>query len=112
MKILALDLGKSKTVSCTFEIGGTEQHYRTVRTAPATLHDLIVEIGPSRVVFEIGPSAGWLADVVTSPRMLHQICTKSADLREKSRDNLTRMRLAKQAKLRRPTMELTHHNPQ
>lgn len=64
MKILALDLGKSKTVACVYHSGCSEHQYKTIRTNPTSLHDLIVEIEPSRVVFEISPSAGWLADLV------------------------------------------------
>lgn len=64
MKILALDLGKTKSVACIYESEGATHQYRTVRTGPSALHDLVAEIEPDRIVFEIGPSAGWLADLV------------------------------------------------
>ncbi len=53
MTILALDLGKIKSVGCIYQTGTREHTYQTVRTSPQTLHDLIVGFGPQRVVFEI-----------------------------------------------------------
>lgn len=64
MRILALDLGKNKTAAYLFDREGQEQRHTTVRTSPTTLHDLIVEAEPDRVVFEICSIAGWLADLV------------------------------------------------
>ncbi|MFA9478890.1 hypothetical protein ACERK3_11360 [Phycisphaerales bacterium AB-hyl4] len=64
MRILALDLGKTKSVACVYEGTGDEAVYRSVRTGPASLHELVVELEPDRVVFEICPVAGWLADLV------------------------------------------------
>lgn len=73
MKILALDLGKSKTVACIYQSSCLEHQYRTVRTGPSSLHDLIVDIEPTRVVFEIGPSSGWLADLVRALQIELQV---------------------------------------
>jgi transposase len=64
MTILALDLGKIKSVGCIYQAGSREHTYQTIRTSPQALHDLIVGLNPQRVVFEIGPSAGWLSDLV------------------------------------------------
>lgn len=64
MRILALDLGKSKTSAYLRDHEQHQQIHRTVSTGPTLLHDLLVELEPDRVVFEIGPSAGWLADLV------------------------------------------------
>ncbi|MFO0826689.1 MAG: IS110 family transposase [Phycisphaerales bacterium] len=63
MKILALDLGKSKTVACDFSTDGGAHAFRTIDSRPGEVHDLIVELAPERVVFEICTDAGWVADV-------------------------------------------------
>jgi hypothetical protein len=49
MRILALDLGKYKTVACEYEAG---RHFVTVVTTSKALHDLIVDRAPHRVVIE------------------------------------------------------------
>jgi len=64
MKILALDLGNRKTVACIYDSPTGEHCYRSVISEAGALHDLIIEIEPRRVVFEISPMAGWLADLV------------------------------------------------
>ena len=74
MKILALDLGKYKTVFCdSITAGGggeAEQsgkpEYGKVPTAPKDLHDLFVERRPDRVVLEAGPAAGWVHDLAAA----------------------------------------------
>jgi transposase len=64
MRILALDLGKSNSVACVFEGVEAAARYRKVASVPQAMHDLIVAEQPERVVFEIGPQAGWLHDLV------------------------------------------------
>jgi transposase len=64
MKILALDLGKYKTVFCDYVAGGGGRpEYGKVPTAPKDLHDLFAERRPDRVVLEAGPAAGWVHDL-------------------------------------------------
>ena len=64
MKILALDLGKYKTVACDYEAETAEHNFATVATTPKALHDLIVDREPERVVIEICSIAGWVCDLV------------------------------------------------
>src|SRR5438105_10486049 len=59
MKILALDLGKFKTVACAYEAESARHRFVSVVTTPQALHDLIVEVEPDRVVIEICSIAGW-----------------------------------------------------
>jgi transposase len=66
MKILAIDLGKRRSVGCNYEADGTRIGYVSVDTTPQALHDLIVKSAPDRVVIEVGPQAGWVHDLVTS----------------------------------------------
>ena len=63
MKILALDLGKSKTVACEYDVQTSHHEYETVRTTPSWLQQLFCRRKPDRIVFEIGPVAGWVHDI-------------------------------------------------
>jgi transposase len=64
MKILALDLGKYKSVACDYEAETGKHRFRSVATTPQALHDLIVDHEPDRVVIEICSIAGWVCDLV------------------------------------------------
>jgi transposase len=66
MKILALDLGKDKSVGCEFTSETGEHTFVTIRTCPSEVAQLFEQIRPDRVVIEIGPLAGWVADIVRS----------------------------------------------
>ena len=62
-RILAIDLGKFKSVACDYDTATAEYRFTTIPTRPAAMHDLIVERGPDRVVIEIGSAAGWIKDL-------------------------------------------------
>src|SRR5262245_36861265 len=64
MRILALDLGKYKTVACDYEAETGRHRFMTVLSTPQALHDLIVDREAERGVIEIGSLAGWVSDVV------------------------------------------------
>jgi transposase len=64
MRILALDLGKYKSVACDYEAETGRHRFATVLTTPRALHDLIVDREPQRVVIEICSLAGWVSDLV------------------------------------------------
>jgi|SRR6516165_8327121 transposase len=66
MRILALDLGKYKSVACDYEAENGRQRFATILTNPKALHDLIVDLEPERVVIEICSIAGWVSDLVRS----------------------------------------------
>src|SRR2546421_8372128 len=66
MRILALDLGKYKSVACEYEAESGRHRFATVLTTPKGLHDLIVDCEPQRVVIEICSIAGWVGDLVRS----------------------------------------------
>lgn len=63
MNILAMDLGKSKTVVCIYDSENGSHRFSKVTTMPQHIHDLIVEHQPDRIVFEICSSAGWIYDI-------------------------------------------------
>lgn len=64
MRILALDLGKFKSVACDYEKDTGEHEFETIVTESKAIGDLIEKRSVQRVVFEVGPSAGWIYDLV------------------------------------------------
>ena len=77
MRILALDLGKYKTVACEYEAESGRHRFVTVLTTPKALHDLIVDREPQRVVIEICSIAGWVSDLVRSLGIELQVANTS-----------------------------------
>jgi len=63
MDILALDLGKYKTVFCEYDTANGEHTFGTVSTSAQEIHDLIVRTEPDRVVMEVCSIAGWIVDI-------------------------------------------------
>ena len=63
--IVAIDLGKRKSVVCTMARGSLKTHYRTLRTQPEVFHDLFVglDVKNAIVLFEVGNQAGWVRRV-------------------------------------------------
>lgn len=79
MKILALDLGKYKSVACEYEATTGAHQFMSVATTPQALHDLIVEHEPERVVIEICSIAGWVSDLVRRLGIEIQVANTSDD---------------------------------
>lgn len=61
--ILAIDLGKFKSVACDYDTATHQHTFTTLPTTPAAVHDLVVERSPDRVVIEVGSQAGWVKDL-------------------------------------------------
>jgi hypothetical protein len=57
-----MDLGKNKSVVCDYDSESGRHTFKTIRTRPQEVHDLLVEKEPGRVVIEIGPVSGWVYD--------------------------------------------------
>lgn len=71
VKIIALDLGKFKTVGCVMDVATREAAFETIEMSPPNVHDLIARhqtTAPSEtlVVFETCDTAGWVHDVCTA----------------------------------------------
>lgn len=77
MKILAIDLGKMKSVACDYESETAEHQFETVRTEPAILEDLFRRRRPDRVVIEVGPAAGWVTDLAARMKIELQVANPS-----------------------------------
>ena len=71
MKILALDLGKFKSVFCL--LTDRQPEYGKVSTDRQSIHDLLVKHQPDRLVMEIGPGAGWVHDLATALDLTVQV---------------------------------------
>ena len=72
--ILAIDLGKFKSVACDYDEATHGHTFTTLATTPQAVHDMIVERLPAsgggadpggrgRVVIEVGSQAGWVKDL-------------------------------------------------
>jgi transposase len=79
MKILALDLGKYKTVGCAYERESGRHRFRTTLTAPAALAQLVQEEKPDRVVIEVCNIAGWVCDLLRGMGVAVQVANTSDD---------------------------------
>lgn len=73
MIILAIDLGKFRSVSCVYDAASGDHDFTTTPTTPQEIHDLITARSPDRVVFEVGSQSGWLRDICESLEVETQI---------------------------------------
>jgi len=64
--ILAIDLGKRKSVFCKLDTGSLKPEYFSAKTNPQKFHDIFMELDVenSIVLFEVGSQAGWLSDML------------------------------------------------
>lgn len=79
MKILALDLGKYKTVGCVYESATGKHHFKTSFTTPSALAQLVREVNPERVVIEVCNIAGWVCDLLRELGVPVQVANTSDD---------------------------------
>jgi transposase len=79
MKILALDLGKFKTVACAYEGASGAHYFRTSDTTATGLRQLVSEVKPDRVVIEVCNIAGWVSDLLRDLGVQVQVANTSDD---------------------------------
>ena len=77
MKILALDLGKFKTVGCVYDSASGEHRFKTSYTTAAGLAQLVREVKPERVVIEVCNIAGWVCDLLRELGVKVQVANTS-----------------------------------
>lgn len=111
MKILALDLGKYKSVACDYDQESAAHEFETIATTPQALHDLLVERQPDRVVIEICSIAGWVCDLVRALGIeMHVASTNDERWRwkrvKKKSDRVDALKLAQLSALNQ--LSLTH----
>ncbi|HKG97832.1 MAG TPA: IS110 family transposase [Pyrinomonadaceae bacterium] len=79
MKILALDLGKYKTVGCAYEGASGQHRFQASFTTPTGLAQLVREVKPDRVVIEVCNIAGWVCDLLRGMGVEVQVANTSED---------------------------------
>ena len=79
MKILALDLGKYKSVGCDYERESGVHRFKAIGTTPAALQRLVEETKPDRVVIEVSNIAGWVCDLFRGMGVEVQVANTSDD---------------------------------
>src|ERR1041385_1256361 len=79
MKILALDLGKYKTVGCEYESESGAHRFHRSATTPAALRKLVRDVNPARVVIEVCSIAGWVCDLMAALGVAVQVANTSDD---------------------------------
>jgi transposase len=79
MKILALDLGKYKTVGCAYESESGAHQFERTFTTPAALERMVREVKPDRVVIEVCNIAGWVCDLMGRLGVAVQVANPSDD---------------------------------
>ncbi len=64
--ILAIDLGKSKSVFCKMDTIELKPRFFTLKTSPQKFHDVFAQLDQqnSIVLFEVGGQSGWLSDML------------------------------------------------
>jgi hypothetical protein len=71
-RIIALDLGKFKTVACVTDAASRTHAFETIEMSPANVHDLVVRhvtdssAADTLVAFEACDCAGWVHDVAAA----------------------------------------------
>ena len=81
MKILALDLGKYKTVGCEYESESGAHRFKRDFTTPAALQKMVQEVNPDRVVIEVCSMQRGHRDVSnlqTTPTSLHSLTKRAS----------------------------------
>ena len=80
MKILAIDLGKFKSVVCDMDSETKKHDFETLATSPEVLRRLLERRRPDRVVFEIGNQAGWVTDIVEELQLDYQVANTNHEI--------------------------------
>jgi len=83
-RIIALDLGKFKTVSCVMDTADRAHVFETVEMSPAAIHDLLARHATSEardtlVVFETCDCCGWVYDLCTTLGLPARVVSANAE---------------------------------
>lgn len=73
MRILALDLGKNKSVYVDYFTGEGERNFGKIGTNAREVEKLLERCSPDRLVIEAGPSAGWICDLAQGKKIPVQV---------------------------------------
>jgi transposase len=73
MKILALDLGKNKSVFVDYVTGNGTRGFGKIDTSAPELQKLLERVRPDRLVIETCPAAGWVCDLAQQCKIPIQV---------------------------------------
>ncbi len=79
MKIVALDLGKFNTMACIYHTGDGKHEFRTIKSDPAAIHDLLLTSEAVCLVIEVGATAGWVKDLAEAMGLEVQVANVNAE---------------------------------
>jgi transposase len=77
--ILALDLGKYKTVACVYDAASAEARFHTLTTCRHDLRKLFDRTQPAVVVFEACALAGWVLDLCHDGRLTAKVANTASE---------------------------------
>lgn len=81
MKILALDLGKNKSVFLDYLTGEDGRNYGKIGANAHELEKLLRRCVPDRLVIEAGPAAGWVCDLAQKMKIPVQVANGNDERR-------------------------------
>ena len=79
MMILAIDLGKSKSVFCWYDPAGPSHRFQTVDSTPTAFHEILAAQRPDRVVIEVCDMAGWVQDLCQTLQIPVQVVNANGE---------------------------------
>ena len=79
MVILAIDLGKAKSLFCWYDPADQSQTFKTAFSTPAVFAELLLERRIDRVVIEICDMAGWVMDLCQAHSIPIQIANVNTE---------------------------------
>lgn len=77
--ILAIDLGKFRSVACGFDPLSGQHRFQTIATTPAAVHDLLVEMSPAKLVIEACSVSGWVSDLAAALGVAVQVANTNGE---------------------------------
>lgn len=77
--ILAIDMGKNKSVCSHYNSLNGERTYETIPTSPQAFHDLLTQHPADTVLIEISPLAGWVSDLCRTLKIQLKVVNTTSD---------------------------------
>ena len=96
-KIIALDLGKFKTVACVMNVADRSHVFVTIEMSPAAVHELLARhaTDPAEqmlVVLETCDCCGWVYDLCVALGLSASWCVAASSGRRRASNSSRRMR--------------------
>ena len=79
MRIIAIDLGKFHSCVCFYDRSDGTHRFEKIVTTPRSVHDLLAEHRPDRLVIEACHLAGWVVDLATALEIETQVANANSE---------------------------------